>query len=135
MTDHDQLIKSVIKNFFKEYLDLFFPDLASACNLDSPQFQSRFLDKEHSRTFPRAPRTVDILARVWTIEERFRDHPFSQRTAETTRRIPTRRFMPFPDRMFCYSLLLQLRHFPEHVVPIVLWFVPGQGGHRCRDLD
>jgi hypothetical protein len=136
MTDHDQLMKALIKTFFKEYLDLFFPDLARRLYLDSPQFPVEFLDKEHFTDIPKGKkRTVDILARVWTRDEMFETILIHSEHQEDDRQDPDEEAMPFLDRMFCYSLLLQLRRFPEHVVPIVLWFVPDKGGIGVATYD
>src|SRR5437870_1734967 len=110
MTDHDQLIKSLIKSFFKEYLELFFPDLARRLYLDSPQFPVEFIDKEHFTDIPKGRRrTVDILARVWTVDEMFETILIHSEHQEDDKKDPDEKIMPFPDRMFCYSLLLQLR--------------------------
>ena len=136
MTDHDQLIKSLIKHFFKEYLELFFPDLASRLYLDSPEFPVTFLDKQHFTDIPKGRRRdVDILARVWTRDETIETILVHSEHQEADRHDPDEAAMPFLDRMFFYSLLLQLRHQEDHIIPIVLWFVPGKGGLGIETRD
>src|SRR5579872_1386469 len=135
MNDHDQLLKSALKTFFKEYLELFLPDLAKRLYLDSPQFPVEFLDKEYFTDIPKGRRReVDLLARVWTVEEQFETILLHSEQQEEDRKGPENA-ESFPDRMFQYSLLLQLRRFPEHVVPIALWFAPGKGGVGVQTYD
>lgn len=136
MIDHDQLIKSLIRHFFKDYLELFFPDLAARLHLDSPEFPVTFLDKEHFTDIPRGRRRdVDVLARVWTRDETFETILVHSEHQEQDRQDPDEAVMPFVERMFYYSLLLQLRHQREHIIPLVLWFVPGKGGVGLEIFD
>src|SRR5262249_54457684 len=74
-------------------------------------------------------------AKVWTVDEVFETILIHTESQEDDRRDRDEEKMPFLDRMFCYSLLLQLRRFPEHVVPIVLWFAPNKGGIGTEIYD
>jgi hypothetical protein len=135
-TEHDQLIKSLIKKFFKQYMELFFPELAKRLYLDSPDFPVEFQPQEFFTDIPRGSRReVDILARVWTIDQRFETILIHTESQEDDRQDPDKKKLPFLDRMFCYSLMLQGRYFPEHVIPVVLWFAPKKGGVGVETYD
>ena len=60
---HDQLFKKLLENFLKDFLELFFPDVAERLDFGTVQF----LDKELTTDFPRGTtREVDVAAKVGT---------------------------------------------------------------------
>jgi hypothetical protein len=104
--------------------------------LDSPDFPVEFQVQEYFTDIPKGSRrVVDILAKVWTIDETYETILIHSETQEDDRQDPDEKKMPFLDRMFLYSLVLQTRWFPMHVVPIVLWFVPNKGGVSSDTYD
>ncbi len=63
-TDHDQLFKTVIREFFAEFLPLFFPDLAARFDLSAVNW----LDKELFPNPPDGPQHVlDLVAELTTL--------------------------------------------------------------------
>ena len=42
-TDHDQIFKTLIKEFFKEFLDGFLPEVAAEINFDSGAIRYRIV--------------------------------------------------------------------------------------------
>ncbi len=60
-TDHDQLFKEVIRDFFPDFLRLFFPDQAARFDLA----QVHWLDKELFAAPPDGPRhLLDLVAEL-----------------------------------------------------------------------
>jgi len=61
---HDQLFKDLLQAFFREFMELFFPDAAARLDFSSVVF----LDKEVFTDVPEgAVREADVVARVQTI--------------------------------------------------------------------
>jgi predicted transposase YdaD len=98
--DHDHLFKELLTNFFREFVELFLPDVAAYMEPGPVQF----LDKEVFTDLASADRhEVDLLARV-----RFRDrgdaffliHLENQSTADSD----------FAERMFRYFARLHEKH-------------------------
>jgi hypothetical protein len=113
----DQLFKDLLREFFREFLELFYPDVAA--HLDFTRVT--FLDKETFTDLPEgSQRTADLVARVYSVEgepELILVHVEveSQRRGE------------FPYRMWEYYSLLRLRH-KIPVFPVVVYLAPGAGG-------
>ncbi len=61
MTDHDRLFKELVSTFFVEFLDLFFPQIASAIEPESVVFlpQEYFADLTTGET-----KIIDLLSQV-----------------------------------------------------------------------
>lgn len=63
-TDHDQLLKTVIREFFPDFLPLFFPDLAAGFDLSAV----KWLEKELFPNPPDGPQHVlDLVAELRTL--------------------------------------------------------------------
>ena len=112
---YDQVFKGILRRFFRDFMELFFPDVAESLDFDSVDL----LDKELFKGFPDGvQRTPDFVVRVRTREgepEMVIVHIEAQ--AGTGRR--------FGRRMFEYYSLLWLSS-DAPVFPIVL-FVKGGG--------
>jgi predicted transposase YdaD len=101
--DHDRLFKELLKTFFIEFVDLFFPELAAYLDAGSIVF----LEKEIFTDVTQGERHEADLV----VQARFRDEPLcflihaeAQASAETD----------FPQRMFRYFARLH----EEHDVPV-----------------
>ena len=63
--NYDQKFKLLLTLFFREFLELFFPEFAREINWSRPVL---FPDKELQSIVPdRSPRVVDLLARIETL--------------------------------------------------------------------
>ncbi len=113
----DQLFKELPHSFFREFLELFFPELAARLEFSRVQF----LDKELFTDFPEGSRREpDLVAQVTTLDgepELILVHVEVQ--AQHDRH--------FAYRMFEYYALLRLR-YKLPVFPVVLYLRPGTGG-------
>ena len=127
MPNHDPIFKTLFRTFFPDVFRLFFPQLLGQLRLEA----AVFLDKEHFTDLHEGlRREVDLLARVPTADgQGFRTVLIHQEIQEEEPR------EPMPQRMFKYALGLQLRHFPEPVLPFVFWFLPGKGGICSQQFD
>ena len=109
--DHDQLFKTLIKEFFKEFMELFFADIAARIDFSHVEF----LDKEHfTDTQKGKHRYMDFVAKVMIIaggEEYILIHT----EFESTRPIRS-----FPEKMFKYYCQLYLR-MGLPIIPIVVF--------------
>jgi hypothetical protein len=111
---HDQLFKGVLRRFLREFLELFFPEVAARLDFHSLEFP----DKELFKGFPNgAPREPDVVARVRAREgkpEIVMVHVETQAGTEPG----------FGRRMFEYYALLWLQ-FGIPIFPIVLYVKEG----------
>ncbi len=113
---HDQLFKEVLRAFLREFLELFFPDVAARLDFDS----LRFPNKELFKGFPDGRlREPDVVA-----EMRSRDGEPEIVLVHVELQADTR--AGFGERMFEYYALLWLQ-FGAPVFPIVLYL---KGGSR-----
>ena len=112
---YDQVFKGILRRFFQDFMELFFPDIAGSLDFDSVELQ----DKELFKGFPDGvQRTPDFVVRVRTREgkpEMVIVHIEAQAGIEPR----------FGRRMFEYYALLWLS-FDTPIFPIVL-FVKGGG--------
>ena len=110
-TGHDQVFKTVIQEFFKEFMELFLP--AEAKRIDFRKVE--FLDKEHFTDLVKGrKRVLDLVAKVGLLaggEEFVLVHvEFESMKPDAE----------FPERMFQYHCQLYLRH-RKPIVPVVLF--------------
>ena len=113
---HDQLFKTLLEKFLKDFLQLFFPDVAARLDFGTVQF----LDKELTTDFPRGTtREVDVVAKLETQEG-------EPEIVLVHVEVQSRPEKDFGRRMFEYSVLLWLRE-QAPVFPIVLYLRGGQG--------
>jgi hypothetical protein len=62
---YDQVFKGILRRFFRDFMELFFPDVAGSLDFDSVDL----LDKELFKGFPDGvQRTPDFVVRVRTRE-------------------------------------------------------------------
>lgn len=114
---HDQLFKELLRAFFREFLELFFPQVAA--RLDFARIN--FLDKELFTDFPEGDlRETDLLAEVTTLE----DEP---ELILIHIEVQAQRRDVFRYRMWEYYALLRMR-YRKPVFPAVLYLSPGSGG-------
>jgi hypothetical protein len=114
---HDQLFKELLRAFFREFLELFFPGPASRLDFS----QVTFLDKEVFTDVPEgALREPDLIARVQT-----RDGEPELILVHVE--VESRRRRALAARMLEYYMLLRLR-FRLPVFPVVLYLERGAGG-------
>lgn len=153
VTDHDQIFKTLIKEFFREYMELFLPELAARLTLDNPALPVEFLDKEMFTDFPTGDRRhLDILAKVWTRDgttaETVLIYNENQETEDPAltaseardprvlgRLLKEKRALPMDLRMLRYGAVLQDRHFPRPLIPVLNWLVPGKGSIGIARCD
>ncbi|MCX6359551.1 MAG: DUF4351 domain-containing protein [Armatimonadetes bacterium] len=114
---HDQLWKQLLEAFFREFMELFLPDVARDIDFDSvkPLGAEVFTDLPKGRL-----RRPDFLVEVRTREGR----------AEIVLihvEVQARRRKNVPARMFDYYCLLRLRR-DLPVLPVVVYLQPGTGG-------
>lgn len=112
-TDHDQIFKTVIREFFKEFIELFFPKIAAEIDFTKVEF----LDKEHFTGYPEGKsRRMDLIAKVRlkSGEEEFIliHNEFQAAKPEAGEN--------FAQRMFFYSAQLFVRHSIP-VIPIAVF--------------
>lgn len=106
---HDQLFKSILRSFFREFLDLFFPDHAAGLDFDSV----RFSDKELFKGFPDGQRREpDVVAQV-------RARGGAPEVVVVHVEVQTDATGDFHRRMFEYYALLWLQ-FEAPVFPVAL---------------
>ena len=120
--DHDQAFKTLIRAFFREFIELFLPEQAATIDFRSIQF----LDKEEFLDLPRGrKRAMDLVVQVRLkgggrelilVHTEFQ----SQKEAE------------FPRRMCQYYCQLFLRH-GKPIVPIALFSDDREWRRRLPD--
>jgi hypothetical protein len=114
---YDQLFKDLLRTFFREFMELFFPQ--ASARLDFSRIT--FLDKELFTDLPEGEqREVDLVAQVYTLDG-IPEIVLVHVEVEAQRR------RTFPFRMFEYFMLLRLRHRVP-VFPAVIYLSPGAGG-------
>src|SRR3990172_5978975 len=59
---HDQLFKDILRSFFREFLELFYPEVEARLDFET----LRFLDKEVFTLPEGSSRKVDVLAELET---------------------------------------------------------------------
>ncbi len=109
MIDHDQLFKELLSTFFIEFLELFFPQVATAIDPDSVSFlpQEYFADLTVGET-----KIVDLLAQVRLAGQDvgFLVHLEAQATSRAE----------FSRRMFFYFSRLHQKYL-QAIYPIVVF--------------
>jgi hypothetical protein len=115
--DHDALFKEVLRTFFAEFMQLFFPEVSAQLDLS----QVTFLDKElFSDLMDGIQREPDLIAQIRTKDG-------EPETVLVHTEVEGRRHSVIRSRMFEYYALLRWR-FKLPVFPIVLYLSPGAGG-------
>lgn len=115
---HDQLFKDLLHAFFREFLELFFPQVASRLDFS----RVTFLDTEQFTDIPEGElRRADVAAQVYTIEGT--PEIIIVHVEVESQRRPAE----FPGRMFEYYMLFRLR-YRLPVFPVVVYLSPGAGG-------
>ena len=113
----DQLFKEAIKCFFREFMELFFAEIARRLDFS----RVTFLDKEGFTDLPKGrQRTVDLLVQVYTLDG-------NPEIILVHFEIESRRRSVFPPRMFEYYMLIKLR-YQLPIFPIAVYLSPGAGG-------
>ena len=113
---HDQLFKAVLQNCFRDFIRLFYPDVAERLDFESV----RFLEKELFTDFPAGSRReADVVAEVKTREG---DAELVLIHVE----VQSRTERDFGRRMFRYYAALTLR-YAVPVFPIVVYLQGGSG--------
>jgi predicted transposase/invertase (TIGR01784 family) len=109
MTDHDQLFKELLSTFFVEFLELFYPQVASAIDPDSVRFlpQQYFADLNTGEL-----KIIDLLAEVRLAgqEVGFLIHIEAQASSKPD----------FTSRMFFYFARLHQKYL-QRIYPIVIF--------------
>ncbi len=126
-TDHDQLFKAVIREFFPEFLTLFFPDQAARFDLSAVTW----LDKEVFADPPDGPRHVlDMVAELHALAAAgvtalaliHLEVESAESVTDLERRLPA------------YYFHLRRTH-GKPVLPLVLYLKVGLGGVGVRVID
>lgn len=126
-TDHDQLFKAVIREFFPEFLTLFFPDQAARFDLSAVTW----LDKEVFADPPDGPRHVlDLVAELSALGE-------GGETALALIHVEIESadsVTGIEDRLPAYYFHLRRTH-GKRVMPVVLFLKVGLEGVGVRVID
>ncbi len=121
---HDQLFKALLESFLREFMELFFPDVAERLDFQS----QRLVDKELFTDFPEGRlREADVVVELQTREgnpEILLVHVEVQAGGETD----------FGKRMFGYYSMLRLR-YQMPVFPVVLYLKGGPSGEVAEYRD
>ncbi len=113
----DQIFKELLQTFFREFLELFYPEIAGHLDFD----RVTFLDKELFTDIPEgSQREPDLVARVYTLEG-------DQELILLHIEIQAKREREFSHRMYEYYAMLWLR-YKIPIFPVVLYLTPGAGG-------
>jgi hypothetical protein len=114
---HDQIFKELLRAFFREFLELFLPDIAARLDFSTV----RFLEQEIFTDFPAGdPRRADNIAEVRTTDGE-PELVLFHIEAEARRR------SEFRFRMWEYYSLIRFRA-KRPVYPIIIYLSPGTGG-------
>ena len=114
---NDQTFKDLLHAFFKEFFDLFFPDVSSRLDFSTVSFveQELFTDIPEGKR-----RIIDVVASVHTLD----GQPEIVLVHVEVEADPND---AFPERMYKYHMLLRLRrNLP--VLPIAIFLSRGAGG-------
>ena len=115
--EHDQVWKELLWTNFREFIELFYPDVAERLDLTNISLR----DKELFTDFTTGNRReLDVLAEVNTKDG-------EPEIILVHVEIQTRRDSDIPFRMWQYYSLLRLRH-NHKVFPLVVYLSPGAGG-------
>jgi hypothetical protein len=113
----DPVFKELLRAFFREFLELFFPEAAARLDLT----EVRFLDKEVFTDLPEGSlREPDLVAETRTKEG-------EPEVILVHVEVQAQKGRAFPYRMFEYYALLRLRT-KKPVYPVALMLVGGTGG-------
>jgi predicted transposase/invertase (TIGR01784 family) len=113
----DPVFKELLKAFFREFLELFFPEAAARLDFS----EVTFLDKELFTHLPEgALREPDLVAELRTKEG-------EPEILLIHIEVQAQRHREFAYRMFEYYALLRLRT-KKPVYPAALFLLPGTGG-------
>ena len=124
MAPHDPLFKRLLQAFFRDFLELVAPEIASRLDLSAPVF----LDKEFpSLGPPEASRVVDLLARIPLRRDR-------SRALLVHVEIEARARPGMGERLQSYQHWIKTRHAGQ-VVSVVLFLRGGRGGVREQHLE
>ena len=115
---HDQLFKELIRAFLREFLELFFPQIAARLDLNNITFQDKELFTDVPEGSIRRADTVALVPGLDGEPELVLIHVENQSERRSEVRF----------RMFEYYVLLRLR-FKLPVFPIVLYIAPGTGSN------
>lgn len=117
---HDQLFKELLRIFFAEFLELFFPDVARQLDLK----RATFINTENFKDFPEGGALrSDVAAEVPT---RMPDEG-TPAIVHILIEVEGQRSRWFPGRMWEYYATWRLRRH-QPVFPIVVYLSPGTGG-------
>ncbi len=113
---HDQLFKAVLGKLLKEFLELFYADVAKRLDFTT----LRLLDKELFADVPEGPkREADLVAELET-------HAGEPEVILIHVEVQARTEPDVPRRMFHYYALLSLR-YSKPVFPLVVYLHGGEG--------
>jgi hypothetical protein len=114
---HDQLFKDLLQAFFREFMELFFSNVATRLDFAQVTFSTTevFTDIPEGEQ-----RNADLIARVMTLDGKPELILVHLEVQAVRRNV-------FPFRMCEYYWLLRLRH-RLRVFPIALFLAPGAGG-------
>jgi len=114
---HDQLFKAVFQAFFRDFLQLFYPNVAEHLDFET----LRFIDKEVFPDFPEGyPQEADIVAEVQT-------HEGNPKLVLVHIEIEADWRRAFAERMYSYYTALWQRHRIP-IVPMVVYLRGGRKG-------
>ena len=114
---HDQLFKELLQAFLREFMELFFPDIAARLDWE----QATFPNTELFTDVPEGSvRRADTVALVPTLDEE-PELVLIHVETQSVRRSEVR------FRVYEYYTLLRLR-YKLPVFPVALYIVPGTGG-------
>lgn len=102
----DQLFKELLREFFREFLELFYSDVAARLDFSRVTFKETFTD------LPEGSREADLVAQVYTLTG-------EPELILVHTEVQTQRRGEFAYRMFEYYVLLRLRHKTQ-AFPIVV---------------
>lgn len=114
---HDQLFKELLRAFFREFIELFFPDMAARLDFGRVTFLDKELFTDLSEGDVREP---DLVAQTYTQDG-------TPELALIHVEVQAQRRTVFRYCVFEYYALLRLR-YKLPVFPIALYLVPGTGG-------
>lgn len=110
--DHDQMFKTLIKTFFKDFVEIFLPGKAKTLDFNAVEF----LESEYFTDLARGRRKrLDLIARVRTKSGNF-ENILIHIEFEARKGVPK----AVLKRIFHYYCQLQLRH-DEPIIPVVLF--------------
>lgn len=128
--DRERIFKELLRTFFFEFLDLFFPSLAQ---LVDRRHEPAFLDKEDFGELPsNTRREMDLVARLRLLEGEAYFIVHLEHEAQSSQH--------FPERMFRYFARLRDRHALP-IYPIAIFSYRGKASQpdsfsiRFHDLD